>query len=170
MNKKLLFFIVSVSIVIATIILQSIVFPMIFTHDYMADISLIAIIYFSINYGKNIGQVMGFSSGLLLDSLSGVPFGLNALVRVIMGYLLGFFNGVVFLDRIILPCVIITICTISKYILFYLVSVIFPIEFSINIFSLKYGIELVLNIVLTPIFFMLLNLLAKRLNPRRDSI
>lgn len=170
MNKKILFYISSVTVVIAFIALQTVLFPMFFKNLYMPDLSLIAIIYFSINYGKNIGQIMGFSTGLLLDTLSGFPFGLHALIRVVMGYLLGFFNGVIFLDKILLPCIMITVCSILKYLFIFLVILIFPINRDFDFLTLKNGIELIMNIVLTPFIFALFNLLAKRLYPKRDVV
>lgn len=168
MNKRIFFYIISISIVLLTIVVQSVVFPLIFNNDYMPDLSLIAIIYFSVNFGKNMGQILGFSSGLLLDSLSGVPFGLNTFVKLIMGFLLGFFEGKIFLDKFILPIVIITICTVSKFAMYYCVGLIFPIDLNINFFSFRYLIELGLNIILTPCIFMLFNLFTKKLYPVRD--
>lgn len=170
MSKRLLFFITSIGFVLMAIVVESVIFPLFFTNSYMPDLSLIAITYFSINFGKNIGQVLGFSSGLVLDSLSGVPFGLNSLVRLIMGFFLGFFKGKIFLDKVILPCLMITICTVSKFVLFYLVSLIFPINLEINILSLRYLVELGMNIILTPVIFILFNMLAQKIYPGRDRI
>lgn len=170
MSKRFLFFLTSFGIVFLAIVVQSVVFPIFFKNDYMPDISLIALIYFSINYGKVLGQNLGFTSGIILDSLSGVPFGLNALVRLVMGFLLGFFQGKIFLDKIILPCIIITICTSSKFFLYYLVSIFYPIDLNINFFSLRYLVELGMNIVLTPFVFMLFNALGKKIYPKRDRI
>ncbi|MBN2617662.1 MAG: rod shape-determining protein MreD [Spirochaetales bacterium] len=169
MSNKVLYFLASLGLVIFSIITQSVLFPLFFKNDYMPDLTLIVIIYFSINYGKNIGQVLGFSSGIVLDSLSGAPFGLNTLVRLIIGFLLGFFKGKIFLDKILLPCIIITICTIFKFFLIQLVSMIFPIDFEINFFTIRFLIELGMNIVLTPIIFFLLNIMAKKLYVRRDN-
>ncbi|MGL1894047.1 MAG: rod shape-determining protein MreD [Spirochaetaceae bacterium] len=170
MNKRTLFYTISIGIVLLIIVVQSVVFPIIFKNDYMPDLSLIAIIYFSINFGRNIGQILGFSSGLVLDSLSGVPFGLNTMVKLIMGFLLGFFEGKIFLDKFILPCIIITLCTIAKFAMYSFVALIFPIDLNINFFSFRYLIELGLNIVLTPFIFMLFNLLAKKLYPVRERV
>lgn len=170
MSKRFLFFLTSFGIVFLAIVVQSVVFPIFFKNDYMPDISLIALIYFSINYGKVLGQNLGFTSGIILDSLSGVPFGLNALVRLVMGFLLGFFKGKIFLDKIILPCIIITICTSAKFFLYYLVSIFYPIDLNINFFSLRYLVELGMNIVLTPFVFMLFNALGKKIYPKRDRI
>lgn len=170
MNKRIIYFLVSIILVIVSIIIQSVIFPLFFKNDYMPDIPLIALIYFSINYGKNIGQVLGFVSGIVMDSLSGVPFGLNTIVRLVMGFFLGFFEGKIFLDNIVLPCVTITVCTILKYILFFITSLIFPIDININYFTIRLLVELGLNIVFTPFIFILFNILRKKINPNRETI
>ncbi len=87
-----------------------------------------------------------------------------------MGFFLGFFQGKIFMDKIILPCIIITICTSLKFFLYYLVSIFYPIDLNINFFSLRYLVELGMNIVLTPFVFILFNILAKKIYPERDRI
>ena len=170
MNSKIVYFISSICLVLLSIIIKSVIFPMVFTNDYMPDFSLIAIVFFSINYGKNIGQIMGFSTGLLLDSLSGVPFGLNSIIRLILGFFLGFFEGKIFLDRILLPCLMVFICTFVKYILIYIVAFIFPIDMNLNLISMKYFIELLMNLVFTPFIFLGFKLLGKKLYKDRGHL
>ena len=167
-SKRTIFFAVSMMIVLFLIVIQSVLASLFFNSNYMPDLSLIIILYISVNFGKNIGQVMGFSSGLVLDSLSGVPFGLNSMVKLIIGYLLGFMEGKVFFDSIILPVVMITVATIFKYLLYYVVSIVFSISIDLNFFTYKYLIELFLNIVLSPVIFLLFNILSKKLYPVRD--
>lgn len=164
MNKKFLMFIVSLGMSVVAIILQSVVMPLFFNNNYIFDISLVILVFYSINYGKFLGEGLGFTSGLILDSLSGVPLGLNTIVRLVMGFVLGFFEGKIFLDKIILPCVIVALCTIIKFILFYLVSLFYPVELHFSFFSLRYLIELGLNTLLTPFLFTLFNLINKLLN------
>lgn len=170
MSKKVIFYSTVIAIVTLFIVIQSVVFPLFFTNDYMPDLSLIAIVYFSINFGKSIGQVLGFVSGLIIDSLSGVPFGLNSMVRLIMGFSLGFFEGKIFLDKVLLPIIMISICTVMKFLLFLVISFVFPIDLNINFFSLRYLVELGMNIIFTPFIFILFDLLAKKIYPDRVRI
>lgn len=170
LSKKVIFYSTVIAIVTLFIVIQSVVFPIFFTNDYMPDLSLIAIVYFSINFGKSIGQVLGFVSGLIIDSLSGVPFGLNSMVRLVMGFSLGFFEGKIFLDKVVLPIVMITICTVMKFVLFLFISFIFPIDLKINFFTLRYLVEIGMNIVFTPFIFILFDLLAKKIYPDRVRI
>ncbi len=169
MNKRNLFFFLSCSIVLLIIVIQSVVVPKFFNNEIMPDISLIAIIYFAVNYGKNVGQTFGFIQGIVLDSLSGVPFGLNALLRVIMGFLLGFFNGKIFLDKFVLPAFFVAICSFIKILLLALIVIIFPIKLNITIFSVKNIIEIGLNILLTPFVFAFFRFIDNKINISRDN-
>lgn len=169
MSSKSLTYIVSVTVISLLIIIQSVLYPIVlrlsfFPEIALPDISLIAIVFFSINLGKILGETMGFATGLVLDSLSGVPFGTNALVRLIIGFILGFFKGKIFLDKFILPSIIIIISTVSKYLLLHIIEFVFPIELNMNILSFKFLQELGLNIVVTPLFFLFFTFLLKKIN------
>lgn len=169
MSNKSLTYTVSIAIISLLIIIQSVLYPIVLRLSFfpdisLPDISLIALVFFSINLGKIMGETMGFITGLVLDSLSGVPFGTNALVRLIIGFILGFFKGKIFLDKFILPSIIITISTVSKYVLYHLVEFIFPIELNIHLISFKFLQELGVNIVVTPLFFMFFTFIIKKIN------
>lgn len=168
MNKKTLSLVIVIGLISLLIIIQSVTYPLIMKLDFipefsLPDLSLIAIIYFSINYGKIIGETMGFTTGLILDTLSGAPFGINALVRVVIGYFLGFFKGKIFLDKLILPTIIIIITTFVKYILYNIVNFIYPVNISIHIISINFLEELLFNILLTPLLFLLFNVIVRKI-------
>lgn len=168
MNSKTVFYGIQIGLVSIFIVIQSVLYPILLKIQYfpevsLPDLSLIAIVFFSINYGKILGETMGFTTGLILDTLSGAPFGLNSLVRLVIGYTLGFFKGKIFLDRIILPVVVIFISTIFKYLLFYVVNLIYPIDISVNLISFSFLEELVFNIILTPFMFSLFQFITKKI-------
>lgn len=168
MNKNTLSFGIIISIVSIFIIIQSVLYPLILKINFLPeislpDLSLIAIVYFSINYGKIVGESIGFTTGLILDALSGATFGLNSLVRLVIGYFLGFFKGKIFLDKIILPVVMITVTTTIKYVLFHVVEFIFPIDINVSLISVAFIEELGFNIVLTPIMFSLFQIITKKI-------
>lgn len=168
MNKKTISFGIIISIVSLLIIIQSVLYPIILKINFipelsLPDLSLIAMVFFSINYGKIIGETMGFTTGIILDTLSGAPFGLNSLVRLIIGYFLGFFKGKIFLDKIILPVVMISVTTALKYILFHIVEFVFPIDINVKLISISFLEELGFNIILTPIMFSLFQIITKKI-------
>jgi len=55
------------------------------------DVTLIGIVYVSINRGKIIGSVSGFFSGLVLDLISFSFLGLSTLSKASAGFFAGFF-------------------------------------------------------------------------------
>ena len=54
------------------------------------DLVLLASIYIVMMNGKTAGVIIGFTSGLILDFITGCPFGYNCLLRTIICYFAGF--------------------------------------------------------------------------------
>ncbi|MBQ9626087.1 MAG: rod shape-determining protein MreD, partial [Treponema sp.] len=79
-------------ILIVFVLIETALLSNIFFLPAMPDFLLLCVLYFSIRNGKVAGELTGFASGLLLDFLSGSPFGLNCLVRTAIGFFAGFFH------------------------------------------------------------------------------
>ncbi len=123
------------------------------------DIMLIVLMYISIQNGSIAGQLTGFSSGLLIDFLSATPFGLNSLIRTI----LGFFGGLLHLNiqsrGIIIPIAVSFFATLSKALVIFVISFFYPDKILIySLFSSQLWFECILNAVLSPIIFFLLSM------------
>ena len=128
------------------------------------DISLICVLYFSLQNGRMMGETTGFTSGLFLDFLSAAPFGLNCLCRTILGYLGGLFNKTINTDGVLIPALLGFIATISKALLLWLLSVLYPANVvSYNPISFLFLFELGVNTLLTPIIFKFLGLFRNTL-------
>ena len=56
------------------------------------DLVLLASLYIVMMNGKTAGVILGFVSGLILDFITGCPFGYNCLLRTLICYFAGFFN------------------------------------------------------------------------------
>jgi len=78
--------------------------------------------------GKLVGETTGFISGLILDFMTGIPFGFNCLFRTIIGYIYGIFSKTIILSGIIMPMLSVAIGTVSTdvLILVFHCSFIFP--------------------------------------------
>ena len=128
MTKSLLVstFILFCSVIIESSILSNITFLMV-----VPDLVLICCVYFSLLNGKFAGETTGFISGLLLDFVTGIPFGFNCLFRTIIGYIFGSFTETVLLKGLVIPMVTIGIATLLKSLLVSAVTVFFP---NVNIF------------------------------------
>lgn len=135
------------------------------------DLLMIAALYFSIINGKSYGVVLGFFSGLFLDYLSGCPFGFNCLLRTLIGYFGGFLFETINYKGIFMPMLLGLCVSLAKVIFTWLISLFYP-NFVINysIFSSTFLVELVLNIILTPVFFKLFSCFNKSLALRAGDL
>lgn len=155
MTKSILVstFILFCSVIIESSILSNITFLMV-----VPDLVLISNVYFALLNGKIAGTSTGFISGLMLDFVTGIPFGFNCLFRTIMGYVFGCFTETVLLKGIIIPMVTIGLATLFKSLLVSVVIVFFP---NVNVFhpgiiSQEFLFEFIINILLAPIAFKFL--------------
>lgn len=148
----------SIFILLVMVLLKAAILSNITILPAVPDLLLICTLYFSLQNGRLEGLVTGFAGGLMLDFVSGSPFGLNCLIRCIIGYVAGFFVKVLNLSGVFVPCLIGFLATILKALLVYLVSFLFPSYINTyNLFSLTFAFELGFNTIFTPIIFKLLN-------------
>jgi rod shape-determining protein MreD len=123
----------------------------------MPDLLLICVLYLSIQNGRLYGVSCGFVSGIFLDFLSASPFGLNCLLRTVIGYTCGFFNKMLNIEGMLMPFIIGVFATLYKAVLIFLISFFFPsVINSYHFFSAQFAEELLLNGILTPIVFKFL--------------
>lgn len=124
----------------------------------LPDLMLLCSLYFAVNNGSIHGEITGFTSGLLVDFLSGSPFGLNCLVRTIIGYAAGFLKKMLNLKSIVVTFLIGFLGTILKALLIGSASFFFPNFINTyNIFSKLFLFELLLNSLLCPLMFKFLD-------------
>ncbi len=127
----------------------------------MPDIMLLATIYIGMKNGPIIGQVTGFFSGLMIDFLSASPFGLNSMIRTILGFFSGMLHLNVHTKGIVIPSIIAVIATISKAVLLFIISFFYPNKIVLySLFSSTLWFECVFNAVLAPVIFGLLSMFS----------
>ena len=132
------------------------------------DLVLICCIYFSLLNGKLYGEISGFISGIFLDFITGVPFGFNCVFRTLMGYLFGIFSETIIISGLVIPMVSVAIGTVSKKLLIFLISLMFP-KLSLNIYSIisyQFLFEFSANVILAPIIFKFLSFFKMHLSIR----
>lgn len=157
-------FLISIVILFCTTIIESSIFSNIFT--VVPDLLLIISIYFSLLNGKFYGEITGFVSGLFLDFISGVPFGLNCLLRTIIGYVYGLFSKTIVISGIVMPVLSVGIGTILKRLLLLFITLIFP-KLNLNIYgfiSKQFLFEFCANIICAIIIFKILSFFKKSLS------
>ncbi|OQY33690.1 MAG: rod shape-determining protein MreD [Spirochaetaceae bacterium 4572_59] len=135
------------------------------------DLSMIMLVYFSIRYGSATSQVSGFASGLMQDFVSLSPLGFNCFIKTVLGFLTGFFHERLIMDPIIFPIFSVSVVTIFKGILQFLLIELFSIPLSAaRVFSSKLLMEILINALLAPIIFQFLKILLDRAFPDRKTL
>ncbi len=125
------------------------------------DLMLIMTLYISLHNGSMLGQTTGFASGLMIDFLSAGPLGLNALIRTIMGYLIGLLSQTLNTSGFFLPALYGLIVTIVKALILLIISFFFPNGIvTYSLFSYVFLFELIFNTLLTPVLFAFLNIFS----------
>ncbi len=158
-------------ILIVFVLIETALLSNIFFLPAIPDFLLICVLYFSIRNGKVAGEVTGFVSGLLLDFLSGAPFGLNCLVRTLIGFVGGFFHRLMNYESFLVNIVAGFFATILKALIVYVVSLLFPNYVnSYHIFSSIFALELGMNTFLSPLIIKLLRGFDSFIVPPRRGI
>src|SRR5574344_3035119 len=152
-------FSISTILILCAALLESSVLANIAILPAVPDVVLLCVLYFSIENGKLMGESTGFISGVFIDFLSACPFGLNCLLRTIIGFVGGMFNKTLNTDGFFIPALLGFCATIIKALLLWLISFLYPSSVvSYNPFTLLFLFELVFNTILTPVLFKFLGL------------
>ncbi len=70
-------------------------------YNVCPDLFLLGTIYFALKHGSVTGMNFGFFSGLLRDAFLIGPFGANALVKTLIGFIVGLFQKKIYEDNIV---------------------------------------------------------------------
>ncbi len=165
---------VSTLILFCAVIIESSILSNIAFIYIVPDLVLICSIYFSMLNGKIVGETCGFISGLLLDFITGIPFGFNVLLRTLIGYVYGLFSNTIIITGFVVPMLTVGIATIAKTFMIHLLALLFP---NVNIYipgiiSYDFLFEFIENVLLSPFIFKFLSFFKKSLAVKsvKDSI
>jgi len=78
---------------IPVVLIQFTIIPFISIQEFVPNLVLIAVVYFSIANGQIFGTVTGASYGLVFDLISGNLVGSNMLSKTVAGFMAGYFSG-----------------------------------------------------------------------------
>ncbi len=163
-------FLISILFFICFALFETSILSNILVLPAIPDFLLIISVYLSIQNGRLFGVSSGFVSGLVMDFCSFSPFGLNCLLRTLIGYTAGIFNKTININGIILPALLGLLATVIKAALIAVISFFFPyVVHKYNLFSSYFIFELVLNCILTPLVFRFLDIFKRvlLLNPEQ---
>ncbi len=99
-------------IILFNLILQSTLFQWVEIYGVVPNTSLILVMSFAIYNGRNRGAVIGFFIGILQDIIFGYTIGLNALVFMVIGYLIGLMDQKISKDNLLIPFVLTVLATV----------------------------------------------------------
>lgn len=167
MAKKVIW---SLIFILAAGLLQSTLLQRIALFYAVPDLALVILVYVAYVNGSMTGQLSGFFSGFILDFLSSAPLGLNALIRTLIGALVGLMKGSFFLDIVFLPMALCAGATVIKALCFFLLHLVLSTTVpSYNFMVPTFWIELGFNTLLAPLIFAFLKLFKSLLTGTRRS-
>jgi rod shape-determining protein MreD len=128
------------------------------------DLALVIVALVAMRRGSMTGQVAGFASGLLTDTISVGPLGLTAMTRTVVGYVVGRMEGMVAVDWLLLPAAVSIAATGLKALTITVLGLAVPwisSRYGIgpSFFLSSFLIEAGLNGVVAPALYVLLSLL-----------
>ncbi|MBQ0039809.1 MAG: rod shape-determining protein MreD [Treponema sp.] len=164
-------FLTGTLILLCTAVFESAVLSNITFLPSIPDLSLLCILFISLNNGKTLGETSGFVNGLFLDFLSACPFGFNCLFRTIIGYVGGNFCKILNTEGFFVPFFLAIIVTAVKVVLIQIISLMFPsVEVSYKLLSFSFVFELLANGFLAPFVFRFLRVFKNTLVLKPENV
>ena len=124
------------------------------------DLALVIVALMAMRRGSMPGQIAGFASGLLADTISVAPLGLTAMTRTVVGYVVGRMEGVISVDWLLLPAAVAVGATVLKALALAAVGLAVPwvsgrYGIGPSAFPVSFLIEAGLNAVAAPALYVL---------------
>ena len=128
------------------------------------DLALVIVALMAMRRGSMPGQIAGFASGLLADTISVAPLGLTAMTRTVVGYVIGRMEGLISVDWLLLPATVAIAATVLKALSLAAVGLAIPwissrYGLGPSAFLTGFLIEAGLNAVAAPAMYVLLSVL-----------
>lgn len=143
-----------VPLLVIVSVLQTTLVPHLAIWGVFADLPLLVVVSWSLLRGAREGMIWGFVAGLVVDLLSGAPFGAATLSLIAVGFLSGLGEATVFRTHVALPLVAMFLATILYDLIFLLIVQISgqAVSWLDSLFRVVLP-SAALNAVLTPIVF-----------------
>lgn len=151
-------------------ILQSSLLSEIIPFGIVPDVALIILIAASWKYGSLSGEISGFFIGLGFDAMSLAPLGFHTFLYTLLGYLFGRLKDNIAPGVVLLPVLIAFSGTLMKYILSFLMMLIFGLNSSFSqVFSSATLWEILANMILSPALFLLVTFISRLVEGKRGG-
>lgn len=116
--------------------------------------------------GKREGMVVGFFSGLLLDLFYGYNeiVGINALCYLLIGYIVGIFKDIYFMDDINIPMIMVAISDFSYNFVFYIFTFLMRNKLNLSYYLKKIIIpEMIYSVIICFLVYRVMRLVSLKL-------
>ncbi|MDF1568141.1 MAG: rod shape-determining protein MreD [Spirochaetaceae bacterium] len=151
-------------------ILQSSLLPEIIPFGTVPDLALIILIAASWKQGSLSGEISGFLIGLGFDVMSLAPLGYHAFLYTLIGYIFGRLKDNIAPGAVLLPVLAVLSGTLIKYLLSFVMSLIFGLNSSfVQFFSTATIWELLENLILAPALFLLVVFISRLAEGKRGG-
>jgi rod shape-determining protein MreD len=143
-------------LLILAVVLQSTLFQLLSILNVRPDLCLMIIIFAALQRGSMAGMLTGFTAGLL-EGFFTEPIGFHALIKTIIGYVVGRFEGILSIEPFFMKIILIIGATWAKGLLTGFSHLIFGIK-APPFFTFVAGVllESLYNALLAiPVFFLL---------------
>ncbi|MCQ2573948.1 MAG: rod shape-determining protein MreD [Treponema sp.] len=162
-------FLTSIAIIFCASLIETAILSNLYILPVVPDLILICSVYISLLNGKTYGQLTGFVSGITLDFVTGVPFGLNCLFRTLTGYIYGLFSNHIVISGLVVPVLTVSSATLLKAFLIWFISLFYTSINPVSILSFNFLFELITNIILAPIVFKFLSFFKKTISIKPEN-
>lgn len=110
---------VLLALVALTLLLQTTVFAFFQVAGVKPDLILMLVVFNGFLQGSREGAFLGFLAGLMQDAFTGSYIGLNALTKMLAGYLVGLAEGRLYKESAILAAVMTFLASVVSQLVYY---------------------------------------------------
>jgi len=115
-------------LILFALILQTTAFNYLAIYGIKPNLILILVILNGFLRGTREGAFLGFSAGLMQDLVSGGVFGLNALTKLVAGYLAGLGEGRLYRENRVIAAGLTWVCTLGAQLIFYILLLLIDVS------------------------------------------
>ncbi len=156
-----------VPLLVLIALVQTTLLPIFLPGPVRPDLMLMLVVGWGVVHGNGQATLLGFGGGILLDLLSGTPFGLQALTLGAIGFLADSLQTTFFRSNIFIPLATIFVATLMVYIgsAAALQTLGYPVSWALYIFNIVLPTA-ILNTALMPFMYWALRRLDRVVRPR----
>ena len=163
-------FIITTVTVILCFLLQTTVFQSLALAGEVPNLMLVVVVAIAYMRGKKEGMYVGFASGMLIDLIYGDLIGMNAVLMVSVGYLVGICNEIYYRDQLSVPIVLVGVSDFLFNFVFYIFNFLLRGRFHV-LYYIWYTIlpEMVYTVLVACVLYKVLHSINYRLECKEDT-